>query len=306
MSSATNIDQCLASAVVSHTSRAVHQRVEKARFASSTKSCRLVPVLVRVAALLVKCLTAADGRVPAKKLSAPFCLISRATNRLRTSTRSQSPLLMSHHRQESRHARFISYFLQGFEVVRPRHFSMRALATSSLGSGPPVTSSAPSPSQSVTHTLHSSSSPHTSNPHTMASFVAAWIQRSLSSVHCLHFHVALAALLEAPPVISDCGRARLDGLPLTSLYTTSASGLANATLWVKLSSRHFARARSFAIIAVILARHSSVSGCPTNRKPMQPNVAPKSHTIFFVMWIRLPCSSFLVESVLGWVELLAQ
>ena len=61
-------------------------------------------------------------------------------------------------------------------------------------------------------------------------------------------------------MISDsCGAtsswcARCDGLALTSLCTTSGSGLADATLWVKLFLRRFASAGSrFFIRAVILA-----------------------------------------------------
>ena len=51
-------------------------------------------------------------------------------------------------------------------------------------------------------------------------------------------------------------------------------------------------AGSLCILAVILARHSSVCGCPTNRQPSQLNVAPCWDTFFFVMWMRLLCSSF--------------
>ena len=57
-------------------------------------SCRRLPVFDSVAALLITQRTSVNGGVPAKQLSVPFCLISRATNRLRTSTRSLSPLLM--------------------------------------------------------------------------------------------------------------------------------------------------------------------------------------------------------------------
>ena len=51
-------------------------------------------------------------------------------------------------------------------------------------------------------------------------------------------------------------------------------------------------AGSLCILAVILARHSSVCGCPTDRQPLQLNVAPCWDTFFFVMWMRLLCSSF--------------
>ena len=50
---------------------------------------------------------------------------------------------------------------------------------------------------------------------------------------------------------------------------------------------------------VILARHSSVSVCPITKQLLQPNVAPNSDTIFFVMQMHQPFSSFLVFVTVG-------
>ena len=99
-SSGVDINQCLSSAVVSHTSLSVRQREGKHVCASSTRSCRPLPVLVRVAALRITYRTSADGGVPAKQLSVRVGSISRATNRLRTSTGLLSRVLMTLHRQE--------------------------------------------------------------------------------------------------------------------------------------------------------------------------------------------------------------
>ena len=96
-----------------------------ARLASRAMSCRRLPVFDSVAALLITQRTSANGGVPAKLLSRPFCLISRATNRLRTSTRSSSPLLMSVKSTRigfascPRHTGFICHFLKGIEHFVP-------------------------------------------------------------------------------------------------------------------------------------------------------------------------------------------
>ena len=70
------------------------------RFASGTMSCRRLPVFVFVAAVQNAYRTSANGGVPSKKLSVPFCLVSCAIFRLRTSTRSLASLLMPFLRHE--------------------------------------------------------------------------------------------------------------------------------------------------------------------------------------------------------------
>ena len=105
-------------------------------------------------------------------------------------------------------------------------------------------------------------------------------------------------LLEDPPVMSDsCGAtaascsARMGTLVAASSGSTSHS----YGLLVVFSSR-FACAGSYAILAVILARHSSVCGCPVSRPSLEPSVAPISD---FLMQIRLPFSSFLDFVIVG-------
>ena len=101
---------------------------QKARFALRTKSCRCLPVFIRIITLPITQHTSTHSKIPAKSLSVPFCLFSRATDRLRNSTRALSPLLMPRHQQEIGFASFSV----GFELVVPQLFSSPSLRPRSL------------------------------------------------------------------------------------------------------------------------------------------------------------------------------
>ena len=100
ISAVASIVLCLVGVVVSRTSRSEHQCAEMLVWRRVPWTSRHLHIFVFVAALLITSRTSASGGVPAKLLSVPFCLISRAINRLRTSARSLSTLLMSFHRHE--------------------------------------------------------------------------------------------------------------------------------------------------------------------------------------------------------------
>ena len=143
-----------------------------------------------------------------------FCLISRATSRLRTSTRSLPPLLMSVHRRGDRFASrswtHVSSGTPPSALNLPYHAisSACALATPSRRSVTPVSSSVKFPSQSFTYTSegHSSSSSHTSSSHTMSSSPRPGYNGRLSALIDRISTSLPAELLEAPPVFADsCG-----------------------------------------------------------------------------------------------------
>ena len=176
----------------------------KARFASSTKNCRLFPVLVRVAALLI---TYHTSPVPAKYLSAPFCSISRATNRLRTSIRSSSPLLMSRYLQEISLRPVLIMHVASVTSSKVLNLSYhdissaRALATSSRKLHPSPRPRSLLRNRSRTHHIgrgHRTRPIHTPCP----SSPPGSNGRLPACIVCTSPSLS-AALLEAPPVISD-------------------------------------------------------------------------------------------------------
>ena len=132
------------------------------------------------------------------------------------------------------------------------------------------------------------SSPHTCDPHTMSSSPPGSNGRLPACVDRISTS-APSELLEAPPLFAiPSRRERFVASFLPSFgATASGSGLTNSFRLIKLSSKRFACAGSFFINVVILVPHSSVCGCPITKQPLQPNVAPNSDTIFFVMKMRL-------------------
>ena len=109
---------------------------------------------------------------------------------------------------------------------------------------------------------------------------------------------APAERLEAPPVFADsCGGSSRPGVHVSShlfrfhLARQPTIGAFDSPDQIVFETF---RVCSFSIHEVVLARHFSVCGCPITKQPLQPNVAPNSDTILFVMLMRLTISSFLV------------
>ena len=101
ISTDANVARCRESVVVSRTSRSERQRACFLVWRLSTMSCRRLPVFVFDAAVRITCRTSANSGVSlAKLLLVPFCLILHAVFRLRTSTHSLAPLMMSFLRHE--------------------------------------------------------------------------------------------------------------------------------------------------------------------------------------------------------------
>ena len=175
----TNIDQCLASAVVCFTYVSVSASTcRKARFASSTRSCRLFPVLVRVAALLITYLYYERKRWSSYEVAGgPFLFdlpCSQSTS-------------------------YFHSFTVTFVAVSPSTRDRFACCSHPAH--------LVSPSQAFTYTQHSSSSSHRSNPHTLSSSPPGSNGRLPLCIGCISTSLSVT-LLQAPPVVTEsCGPA---------------------------------------------------------------------------------------------------
>ena len=126
---------------------------------------------------------------------------------------------------------------------------------------------------------------------------------SLFSLRVSHHRHSLGpSHTSSPQTMSLSPRGSIGRLPLAVgcfFQQHVVRDLTTSNLLVVFCSRRFACARCCSILAVILARHSWVCGCPISWHPLQLSVAPNSDTIFFVMLMSLPFSSFLDLVVVG-------
>ena len=160
VSSAIKIDLCLVGVAVSHKSQSVRRRAGMlVSRQASTMSRRLLHDFDSDAAWhSLRHVTSANSGVPAKWLSVPFCLISRATNRLRTSTRSLSPSLMARHRREIGLRPVLDTHVSSVTSSKALNFSYHAISSERASPASSRKSVAPATSSMFLH--HSRSRKH--------------------------------------------------------------------------------------------------------------------------------------------------